>query len=151
MASLLDAQRSRLTARSQARFEQDPTWTYCFNTIRPDTVIPLVFRHYAGYLPPNPTEADIMRRLGGGYEQECLTATLGLVLARDDECVVVLLETPLMLSHRCGPTLADETFALYEGGMVNYFLDDGPRPWSHHAPRWEPMRLPLVPPMMRGI
>ena len=125
--------------------------------------------YYTGtYVPFQPKDHDLSAFTNaGGHPQPNVLVTPAIVTRRISlHMVEVFLDTAVLLSYGNGPRSELYRYILHRDGSVRYWksklthanaqLDidydnDVPCEWTHHCPRWEYTRFPVLPSVTRGV
>ena len=149
-------QRNEVIVRGFQRFRDMPVEDrdVTFDGIIVGNLHVLTFRYTRGFTPRNPRGRDISAMLGGGYHQSHIRVSVVRITSKisPDELEVEL-EQPVVMSHRNGPTVESDRYALHRDGYVKYFpgLGNESKDWSSYIPLWEHTKYPILPVITHGV
>ena len=148
-------QRNAIVARAYKRFGDMPVENreVEFKHILEGNLHILTFRFTNGFVPSNPLRRDITSAMGGGYAQDHVLVSVVKIVRRisADEREIEL-EKPTIMSFRNGPTVPSDRYVIHSDGHVKFLdLENKPRDWNHHQPKWEHVHHPVLPVIVEGL
>ena len=144
-------QRNAISARANERFQATPVAGVDFSNMKTGNLYILTLRYTHGFTPSVLLQQDVFTMFGGGYAQDHVLVSVAKIVRKvSADILEVELEKPVNMSHKCGPTVESDRFALHRDGHVMFFSDDEAENWSSYQPRWEHTRFPVLPVVVCG-